>query len=562
MARRLDALAVIGLTAGILVAGCTKAPPEWPPDEKPAGWTPTVYTDAVAVQDPGSPLPDGWWSTAVFYEVHVRSFQDSDGDGQGDLRGLTSRLGYIHDLGATALYLLPIARNSDHYHGYFTVDHRDLDPAYGTFDDFADLVRSAHALGMAVVLDFVGEYSSPEHPFFQDAVDEGGYRDWYLWAGADPGWPNPYFPGSPVWYRPARGDGWYYSMFFGQPAFDYRNDSVKAYMRDTLRFWLNLGADGFRFDTVGTLVVKGSKEQLNLPESHAWFQEVRRDVLDAYQNRFAIAEGGDGSYGAYGPGEFHAEMGVWWGMHIMSALADEDARALGELFLGAWGWGIFTANHDLVKPRALTRFGGSEAKAKLAATALLTAPGIPFVYYGEEVGMRSLADGHVVGLPPPYDDERLRSPMQWDGTDAAGFTTGQPYLGLNEDYAAHNVAQASADPASLLAHYRRLIAVRKATPPLLSPTYNLATTSDPRCCLALERQDGISILLQLFNVCGGARTVTVSLAGTNFSVGRYVAGPDLLGGPTFGDVTHSNFSHYAVKVPAYGAALLTFTPAP
>lgn len=334
-------------------------------------------------------------------------------------------------------------------------------------------------------------------------------------------------------------------------------------MRDTLRFWLNLGADGFRFDTVGTLIVKGPKEQLNLPEGHAWFQEVRRDVLDAYQNRFAIAEGGDGSYGVYTTGEFHAEMAAWWGFQVMAALADEDATAL-EPLLASAGWGIVTANHDVVKPRALTRFGGSEAKAKLAATALLTAPGIPFVYYGEEVGMRSLADGHIVGPPPPWDDERLRSPMQWDGTAGAGFTTGAPYLGVNDDWAAHNVAQASADPGSILAHYRRLIGLRKSTPALRDDLYgfNRATTSDPGCCFAFERVDVEHPLLVVLNVCGRERAVTLNLSSTNLSFGSHAAGPDLLGGPSFGDVTSSNYRRYPVTLPAYGASLLSFAPAP
>jgi alpha-amylase len=193
---------------------------------------------------------------------------------------------------------------------------------------------------------------------------------------------------------------------------------------------------------------------------------------------------------------------------------------------------------------------------------LLTAPGIPFVYYGEEVGMRSLADGHVVGPPPPYDDERLRSPMQWDGTAAAGFTTGAPYLGINDDFAVHNVARASADPGSILAHYRKLIAIRKATPALQDPFFNLAGVSDPRSCFAFEKVDGQDRYLVVLNVTGRERAVSLDLGSTNFSIGRFVAGPDLLGGASFGDITPTNFRRYPVTVPAYGASILRFTPAP
>jgi len=552
-----------------LLAGCPRPTSDWPPGHLPAGWTPTTYTESIAVEDAGSPLPDQWWRTAVFYELHVRSFKDSDGDGYGDLKGLISKLDYIHDLGATALYLLPIAKDSDHYHGYTIIDFRGVDPAYGTMADVTELVQQAHARGMAVVLDFVGEYSSPEHPFFEDAMDYGGYRQWYLWAGADPGWPNPYFPGSGVWYAAERGGGYYYSMYFGEPAFDYRNLSVRAYMRDNLRFWLNAGADGFRFDSVSTLFVYGRDQQVDQPANHAYFQAMRRDILDAYANRFTIAEDGDTTpYLGDGTNEFHAGFDMDWARTVMGAIAAEDSTAFSGVIsrpdsapAGAM-FGTLLANHDTVKPRAYTLFGGDEAKCKLAATVLLTSPGIPFVYYGEEVGMEILEDGHFIGPPPPWNDERLRSPMQWDASANAGFSTGTPYLGINDDYADHNVAEASADPGSILAHFKKMIALRKGSAALLSGTTAEARTSSPASSFAFVRSRGASKVAVVLNLSGSAQTVLVDLTGTPLAVtsGRATAAADLYDGATqFGDITPSNRADYSVSVPARGAMILPFT---
>ena len=542
---------------------------DWPPDQKPSGWMPATYTESIAVEDQGSPLPDQWWKRAVFYELHVRSFKDSDGDGQGDLPGLISKLDYLHDLGVTALYLLPITRNSDHYHGYTIVDFRDVDPDYGTLADLSELVARAHALGMAVVLDFVGEYSSPVHPFFLDAVDFGGYRDFYLWAGADPGWPNPFFPGSAVWYPPPHGSGYYYSMYFGQPAFDYRNPSVQAYMRDSLRFWLNAGADGFRFDSVSTLFVYGRTRQVDQPENHDYYRALRSDILDAYANRFTIAEDGDTKpYLGDGRDEFHAGFAVSWAQSVMTAIASEDATGLADALsypdsapAGSM-FGILLANHDTVKPRAYTRFGGDEAKCKLAATVLLTSPGIPFVYYGEEIGMAVLADGHYLGPAPPWDDERLRSPMQWDASANAGFTTGTPYLGINDDYADHNVALASADDGSILARFRKMIAVRKGSDALSSGATAKAHVSLPGSSFAFVRSSGASKVVVVLNLSKSDQAVSINFANTPLDVtsGKAAASADLLDGATnFGDVTPSNRGGYSVIVPAQGARILPFT---
>jgi glycosidase len=253
-----------------------------PPAPAPAPALPTVDVSSVAALDPGSALPAGWQHGA-FMEIFVRSYQDSNGDGKGDLQGLISRLDYLRDLGVHGIWLMPIAPSEDHDHGYAVTNYRDVEPDYGTLADFDTLVAQAHARGIGVIVDYVMNHSAATNPLFVNsaASTDNPYRDWYVWQPADPGGWSIY--GGDPWH-PAT-TGWYYGEFWSQmPDFNLANTAVAAYHHDNQRFWLNRGADGFRFDAVGNFVEHGPSQWLDQPEDYTLMHDVRT-LLDGYAQR-------------------------------------------------------------------------------------------------------------------------------------------------------------------------------------------------------------------------------------------------------------------------------------
>ena len=469
-----------------------------------AGTAP-VCPSAVTSPVPGLGQP-GWWANRVFYEAFVRSFADSNGDGTGDLKGLTARLDYLNDgnpatgtdLGVTGLWLMPI-NPSPSYHGYDVTDYNSVNPDYGSLADLRALVSAAHQRGIAVILDMPFNHTSSQDPWFIDSQRAGSsHADWYVWAGQ---------PGGSNWFP--SGKRFYYAAFGPDlPDLNYRTPAVTSAIEATARFWLgDVGVDGFRIDAAKYLVEDGSVDQ-NTPETHAWLRAFKAGLAASDPGKLLLGEVWDTSptsasyvpndldmtfdFGLSGAYVGAANGGQAWG------LAGIMSKVVG--LYPAAGFGTFLTNHDM--DRAATQLGGDPARERLAAGLLLTGPGVPFIYYGEEIGM--------TGAKP---DERIRTPMRWASSAAtAGFTTGTPWEALSADQAGVNVADESADPASLLSLYRTMIALRLAHPALNRGSTTVAQSSS-QAVLATIRQTPDETLLVLANL--GATAVageTVSLA--------------------------------------------------
>jgi alpha-glucosidase len=404
------------------------------------------------------------------YQIYPRSFQDSDGDGIGDLRGIEQRLDHLSYLGVDALWLSPIYPSPLADFGYDVSDYTDVDPVFGTLDDFDRLVEAAHARGLKVLLDLVPSHTSIEHPWFRE------HPDWYIWSPVD-GPPNNWaaaFGGS-AWSRDPHGRGWYLHTFYPeQPDLNWRNPEVVAAMQDVVRFWLDRGVDGFRVDAVNVLVkdaelrddqpasgafplpLVGEAAELehvysgNRPEvteALAALREAAGDALLVGEVYLATSE-----YPRYLEHldlvfAFELLHAPWQPERLQDAI--EPALALERV---AW----VLSNHDF--PRLASRVG--ESQLREAAELLLSLRGAAFIYQGDEIG---LADGP--GADPPFDRagrDRHRHPMQWDATPNGGFTTGSPWLSP-VDPERRNVEAQRGDPDSLLEHYRSLISQRRTT---------------------------------------------------------------------------------------------------
>jgi alpha-glucosidase len=445
-----------------------------------------------------------WWQHGVIYQIYPRSYQDTNRDGVGDLAGILSRLDYLEWLGVDAIWLSPIYPSPMADFGYDIADYCDIDPLFGTLEDFDRLVAETHRRAMRVVLDFVPNHTSDEHPWFQDSRSsrDSAKRDWYLWRdpGKDGGPPNNWLSnfGGPAWTLDEQTGQYYYHAFLNkQPDLNWRNPQVQEAMLGVLRFWLDRGVDGFRVDVIWH-IVKDDEFRDNKPnpeyQSHhaphrrllATYNTDRpevhdiialmRSVLNDYEERMMVGEiylplerlvayyGGQGT-GVHLPFNFQLIELPW---HA-GVLAEAIDRYEGMLPPHGWpNWVL--GNHD--NPRIATRIGTEQAR--VAGMLLLTLRGTPTLYYGEEIGMRDVPippecvhdpfEKNVPGLGCGRDPER--TPMQWSAEGIAGFSTTEPWLPLAEDFRTANVEHLSADPTSILSLYRRLIALRRKEPAL------------------------------------------------------------------------------------------------
>ncbi|WP_152047306.1 alpha-amylase family glycosyl hydrolase [Aureimonas psammosilenae] len=441
-----------------------------------------------------------WWRRGVIYQVYPRSFQDTDGDGTGDLNGIRHRLGYLDELGVDALWISPIYPSPMADFGYDVADYCDVDPLFGSLREFDALVEDAHRRGMRVILDFVPNHTSDRHPWFREARQgrKSRKRDWYIWRDpkADGSAPNNWlsnFGGSAWEYDEASGQYYYHAFLKEQPDLNWRNAEVRAAMYDALRFWLRRGVDGFRVDVLWHLVKdaaftdnppnpawrKGMPEIDRLLQTHSTDQDEvhevvaeMRSVLSEFgEDRLLIGEiylpverlvsyYGKAGEGAQLPFNFQLIHAAWNAPNL-ARLIETYERAL-----PANGWPNWVlGNHD--QKRIASRVG--EPQARVAAMLLLTLRGTPTLYYGDEIGLTQVAippDGvrdpwerNEPGLGFGRDPQR--TPMQWDASPNAGFTAGLPWLPLSEDRESRNAEAMRDDPSSLLALYRRLIALRR-----------------------------------------------------------------------------------------------------
>jgi glycosidase len=455
---------------------------------------------ALAGSSPSSPFSQAarpgaeWWRTAVCYEVFVRSFQDSDGDGTGDLKGLTSRLPYLTDLGVDCLWLLPIAE-SPSYHGYDVTNYYQINRDYGSNEDFRQFMTEAHRRGIRVVVDLVLNHMSSEHPFFKAAqLDrDSPYRDWFLWSPTERK-TNTW--SVPTWHKAENRDEYYYGIFWrGMPDLNLANPAVTAEAKKIARYWLTeMNVDGFRFDAVGLFFEDGDNPR-NGPGTYPWLRDYAGYIRQVKPESFTVGEVWDSveTMRAYYPDQLDAYFAFPLADAIIDAARQGSSRSLlfqldqiGRAFPKG-RYGSFLRNHD--QTRTMTELGGDWRRARLAATLQLTLPGIPFVYYGEEIGM--------TGAKP---DPRLRTPMHWSRQSSMGFTTGLPWEPLQPDSLSANVEAQATDQGSLLNLYRTLIHLRSSLSALGSngDFVPLETGSDQ--VLAYLRRDGKTIAVVVANL--------------------------------------------------------------
>jgi alpha-glucosidase len=449
-----------------------------------------------------------WWQSGVIYQVYPRSFQDTNGDGIGDLVGIERRLDYLADLGVDALWISPIFPSPMVDFGYDVADYTGIHPIFGTLADFDRLLAAAHGRGLKILLDFVPNHSSDQHPWFLESRSSRANpkRNWYIWR--DPGTgangerlpPNNWisdFGGSAWEYDAGSGQYYYHAMLREQPDLNWRNPELRAAMLDAMRFWFDRGVDGFRVDILWHMIKAadfrdnppnpdwkpGMADMHKLLQLHSTDQpeifEIAaemRALADSYGDKVLVGEiylpverlmayYGKRGEGVHLPFNFQLIDAAWDATALHRMVADYEAA----LPQGGWpNWVL--GNHD--RPRIASRVG--EAQARVAAMFLLTMRGTPTIYYGDELG---LADAVI---PPDkvrdprelrepglgFGRDPVRTPMPWDGSPHAGFTAGEPWLPLNPDWPTRNVAAEADDADSMLSLYRALLKLRRAHPAL------------------------------------------------------------------------------------------------
>jgi glycosidase len=458
---------------------------------------------------------DNWRDGGVCYEVFVRSFYDSDGDGIGDLRGLIEKLDYINDgdpsisddLGASCIWLMPI-NPSPSYHGYDVSNYYRVAPQYGSNADFRRLVREAHRRGIRVIVDMVVNHTSSQHPYFKHALlhPDSPYRDWYRWSDI-PGPDNEY--GDNNWHPAPGGDDYYYGFFSRtMPDLDWETEAVREEMKRVASFWLQeMGADGLRLDAVRHLMEDESGLSTNVPRVHDMMREFAAHVQEVDPAAFTVGEVFDSTAAllAYYPDQLDAYFAFSVSQAIFDAVRTGSGDGLLEAVLALQNtvpndrWAPFLRNHD--QSRTVTWLEGDMERAKLAAALLFTLPGVPFVYYGEEIGMS--------GDKP---DPRIRTPMHWSRGPAAGFTRGVPWEPLQTDSLTANVEVQTGDPGSMLTLYRELIHLR-ARNRALGGGELIPLEADTKDAVAYLRRSGDDVVLVVANLGESALTgVAVSSA--------------------------------------------------
>lgn len=525
-----------------------------------------------------------WWTRAVVYQIYPRSFQDSDGDGVGDLRGVLSRLDHLEALGVDVVWLSPIYRSPQDDNGYDISDYQDVDPAFGTLADLDELIAALHARGMKLVMDLVVNHTSDEHPWFVESRSSvtSPKRDWYWWRGprdgmaagqpgAEPTNWHSFFSGSTWELDEASGE--YYLHLFSrkQPDLNWENPEVRAAVHAMMRWWLDRGVDGFRMDVINVIskdtalpdgpVVAGvwgdgSPHYTDGPRVHEYLHEMHREVFEGRAHALLTVGETPGvtleeALRYTDPARREVDM-VFQFEHVgldhgPGGKFDPKPLRLTDLkaTFGRWqagladvGWNsLYWDNHD--QPRVVSRFGDDgryrTESAKALATLLHLHRGTPYVYQGEELGMtnahftrfdqyqdiesirhvaqaRTLAsatDEQLLAGLAAMSRDNARTPVQWDDTPNAGFTTGRPWLAVNPNHVEVNAAAERADPQSVFHHYRRLIALRHEDPVVALGDFTMLLPDDEQVYAFTRSLDGDALLV-VVNVSGQERAVDLA----------------------------------------------------
>lgn len=496
-----------------------------------------------------------WWQSEVIYQIYPRSFQDSNGDGTGDLRGILSRLDYLQDLGIGAIWLSPIYPSPMHDFGYDVSDYTSISPEFGTMDDFTELLAEAHRRDIQVIMDLVLNHTSSQHPWFQAAASspDDPKREWYIFrdrkGGSSKRPPNNWrsvFGGRSWEWHPGTKQFYLHSFLKEQPDVNWRNPELQAAMWDVIRFWLDLGVDGFRLDVVNCFVkddqFRNNPRRFRGIRPYNWQYHIYdrdrpetidimcqiRSLVDEYPERMTVGEvmaekPGDpelaAAYGDDGRG-LHMSFNFAFLFCPWRAVAFAEVVDQWEALLGSTTWPSYAlSNHDW--SRSISRYGrggDARARAKVAAAMLLTLRGTPFLYYGEEIGMTDgriprgrLQDPLGKRYWPLYPGrDPVRTPMQWDRSANAGFGPAEPWLPVNRNYQVINVSTQMPDEKSLFNWYRALIRLRAEEPALHSGDYRRLSAKEDVFCF--ERKWGENTILVALNFSRKEREV--SLPGT------------------------------------------------
>jgi alpha-glucosidase len=508
-----------------------------------------------------------WWQHAVFYEIYPRSFADSNNDGIGDLNGISSKMSYLHDLGVDAIWISPCYPSPQVDFGYDVSDYESIDPMYGTLADFDGMVAEGKKQNVKIILDFVPNHTSDQHPWFLDSKSSrtSAHRDWYIWRdGKGPGKPPnnwiSIFGGSAWTLDPTTNQYFYHFFYKQQPDLNWRNPAVEKTMLDTTRWWYQRGVSGFRLDAVDTLfedpelrdnpVLPGTNAQGDpnmenqyndkLPEVHEELQKLRK-VADDY-NAVLIGETWTSNIAEldryYGQGSHELQLPMDFMFTMVNQLSPPEFRRQIAAVDAAHGWPVFViSNHDI--QRSYNRYGdgkNNDAIAKLMGAFYLTLRGTPIMYYGEEIGMENndpvrredVKDpiGRT-GWPKEKGRDGERTPMQWNTAPNAGFSDATPWLPVPPSYKTHNVASESQDPNSVLNLYKKVLALRHTNQALLEGSYVALNENDPNVMSYLRSYKGKAVLVAL-NMSASPQKTTLNLSGqglTQIFLNTLIASP-------------------------------------
>ncbi|MCK9451799.1 MAG: alpha-glucosidase [Bacteroidales bacterium] len=444
-----------------------------------------------------------WWKESVFYQIYMPSFQDSNGDGYSDFNGMTARLDYLDSLGIKGVWLTPFLKSPKVDNGYDIADYTQIDPTYGSMIDFKIFLTEAHSRELKVIIDMVLNHCSTDHYWFQEArkSKDNPYRDYFIWRNEPNNWES-FFGGSAWEYDSLTGQYYYHKFDRRMVDFNWQNPAVVEEMQQILRFWLDLGVDGFRLDVINFLTTDGvladnpteNGEQQHLydidqPGLKAALKTLRKTV-DEYPNRLLVGEVGSDKLELLSQYQSPEMMDVVFNFNFGSIPEFDAARIFKEIQqmenqMPAYPT-LFFGSHD--NPRLMSRLADDDPKRALAlASLMLTARGVPFIYYGEEIGMQNIlaetpeqivdiqgktqyalalakgqTEAEALVYANKHNRDKSRSPMQWDSSPNAGFTEGKPWIGLHKNYQETNVKAASENPESIFNQYKKLIRLRNS----------------------------------------------------------------------------------------------------